>query len=97
MKLLPKKTFIKDNKKYINIVTTEYNGNEYAFTTKINEQTEEVTKEYNVFTEKNEEIIQVNDYDLLNKLLPIFQEKIDNELKSIMKGDNVRGDKNDIQ
>lgn len=87
MKLVPKKLFIKDNKQYIALVTTEYNGKEYAFSNRINENTEEVTEEYNIFTTDDDEIIEVNDYELTNKLLPIFQEKIENEVKNIMKDD----------
>ncbi len=88
MKLVPKKIFTKDNKQYITIVTTEYEGKEYAFSSRIDKETEEVTEEYNVFTTNNDEIIEVNDFDLVNKLLPIFQEKIENEIENIMKGDN---------
>ena len=88
MKLVPKKMFTKDDKQYITIVTTDYKGKEYAFSSRIDEKTEEVTEEYNVFTTDNDEIIEVNDYDLVNKLLPIFQEKIEHEIENIMKGNN---------
>ncbi len=88
MELVPKEIFTKDNEQYITITTTEYNGKKYAFSNRIKEETEEITEDYNVFTVENNEIINVNDHELINKLLPIFQENISNELKKIMKDDN---------
>ncbi len=88
MELREKKIFTKDNNQFITIVTTEYNGKLYAFSNKIDEENDTVTDEYNVFTTENDEIVYVNDKELINKLLPTFQEKIKNELEKIMKDDN---------
>lgn len=91
MELRVKKMFKKDDNQFITIATTEYNGKVYAFSNKIDEEKDEVTDEYNVFTIENNEIVYVNDKELINKLLPIFQEQIKNELEKIMKDDNDRG------
>ena len=86
MELALKKIFEKDGNEFITIAITEYNGKEYAFANKING--EQITDEYNVFTKENDEIVYINDHNLINKLLPIFQEQIRNELEKIMKDDN---------
>ncbi len=88
MELKQKEIFEKDGKQYIVVVTTIYEGHEYAFANRIEEEKEEVTEEYNVFTKENNEIVYVNDHELINKLLPTFQTQIKNELEKIMKDNN---------
>ena len=88
MELRIKKMFTIDDNQFITIATTEYNGKVYAFSNKIDEENDEVTDEYNVFTVEDDKIVYVNDTELINKLLPTFQEQIKNELEKIMKDDN---------
>lgn len=88
MKLKQKEIFKKDGKQYIVVVTTNYEGKEYAFANRIEEEKEEVTEEYSVFTVENDEIVYVNDHELINKLLPTFQKQIKSEIEKIMKDNN---------
>ena len=88
MKLALKKFFNKDGKKYITIAITEYDGKEYYFANRVEEEKEDMVNEFNVFTIENNEIEYVKDNNLINKLLPIFEENLKKEIEKIMKGDN---------
>ena len=88
MELIPKKTIEKDGHQFITITTTKHNDKVYALANKIDEKTDEITNEFNVFTIENDEIVYVNDYNLVNMLLPTFQKQIENEIEKLMKDDN---------
>lgn len=87
MELKQKEMFVKDDKHYIIIVTTNYDGKEYAFANRL-EEDDEASNEFNIFTKENDEVVYVNDHNLINQLMPIFQELVKNELEKIMKDDN---------
>lgn len=72
-----------DNKeKYVTMSVIKENGHEYAFANKFNNG--EPTEEYSIFTIIDNEITIVKDNNLINKLLPIFQKEIANELELIL-------------
>ena len=72
-----------DDEKYITLKVLNYEGVDYAFVNKLTSD-EEPTEELYVFTTKDDDIIKVTDVDLINKLLPIFQEKLEQEINKIM-------------
>lgn len=71
-----------NNEEYITMSVIKENDKEYAFANKFNE--DEPTDEYSIFTIVDDEITIVEDNDLINKLLPIFQEEIEKDLKEIL-------------
>lgn len=88
MKLEIADLITKEDGKYITLDVVEYAGKNYAFTNKLtNDEDEEPTEEFYVFTIINNKIEKVIDNDLIEKLLPIFQKNIENELKTIMESE----------
>ena len=66
------------------VMSVIQDGNiEYAFANKFNKN-DEPTEEYRVFTLEDDELEIVEDSDLINKLLPIFQKNIVEDLKEIL-------------
>lgn len=75
--------------KYITLDVTNYEGKNYAFTNKLtDDENEEPTEEFYVFTVINEKIEKITDENLINKLLPIFQKNLEIEFKKIMEDNN---------
>ena len=72
-----------DNVEYVTMSVIKENGKEYAFANKLNEE-EESTNEYRIFTIIDDEITVVENNNLINKLLPIFQKEIEKDLKEIL-------------
>ena len=72
-----------NNEEYITMSVIEENGHEYAFANKLN-QDGEPTEEYSIFTITNNEITIIGDNNLINRLLPIFQKEIADDLKKIL-------------
>ena len=73
-----------NNNEYIIMSVIKDNNNEYAFANKLAEVNKEPTNEYNIFTIIDDEIEIVEDNILINKLLPIFQKKLADELSDIL-------------
>ena len=73
-----------NNNEYIIMSVIKDNNNEYAFANKLAEVNKEPTNEYNIFTIIDDEIEIVEDNILINKLLPIFQKKLTDELSDIL-------------
>lgn len=69
---------------YVIMSVLNDNGNEYAFANKLDVNSNEPTAEYNIFNVINGEIVIVDDNNLINRLLPMFQNDIDKELKLIL-------------
>ena len=72
-----------DNVEYVTMSVIKENGKEYAFANKLSEE-EESTNEYRIFTIIDDEITVVENNNLINKLLPIFQKEIEKDLKEIL-------------
>lgn len=75
---------IDDNEKYITLSVLNYEGVDYAFVNKLTEEDEEPTDEIYVFTVLDDDIVKITDVDLINKLLPLFNKKVEEEIKKIM-------------
>lgn len=73
--------------KYITLDVINYEGKEYAFVNKLTEEDEDPTEELYVFTPTSEGTTKITDEELLNKLLPIFQENLEKEIKKIMESE----------
>ena len=72
-----------DNIEYITVSIIKEKDKKYAFANKLNDK-EEPTDEYRIFTTFEGEIIIVEDNNLINKLLSIFQKEIEKDLKEIL-------------
>ena len=72
-----------NNEEYVTMSVIKENDKEYAFANKLNDK-EEPTDEYKIFTIVDDEIIIVEDNNLINRLLPIFQKEIEKDLKEIL-------------
>lgn len=72
-----------DNSKYVTLSIINNNNIEYAFANKLNAN-KELVDEYKIFTIIDDKIITIEDYSLINKLLPMFQKEIANDLKEIL-------------
>ena len=72
-----------NNEEYVTMSVIKENGKEYAFANKFNDK-EEPTNEYKIFTMVDDEITVIEDNNLINKLLPIFQKEIEKDLKKIL-------------
>jgi hypothetical protein len=77
----------KDNKKYITLDVIKYNNKKYAFVNEVTEE-KETTENYFVFEANGLKTNTIIDIDLLNKLLPIFQKNLENEITNILKEEN---------
>lgn len=74
--------------KYITLDVIEYQNKKYAFMNKLDNE-EEPTSEYYVFTPKGDDDIEViADENLMNTLIPIFQDNLKKELEKIMNEGN---------
>lgn len=74
--------------KYITLDVINYEEQNYAFVNKLTEKTEDPTNELYVFDINGKTTKKVTDTKLLEKLLPIFQKNLENEIKNIMKSDS---------
>lgn len=76
---------IDDDEKYITLDVLEYEGVEYAFVNKLTSD-EEPTDELYIFTvdEDEEDIVKITDEELINKLLPKFQKRLEEQINKIM-------------
>lgn len=88
MKIEKADLITKTDGKYITLDVIKYEGKEYAITNKLtNDENENLTEEYYIFTVINNKIEKIIDNNLIEKLLPIFQNNIEQELKSIMESE----------
>ena len=71
-----------DNIEYIIMSVIIQDGNEYALANKFIK--EKPTYEYIVFKTNDGKIIMEDDSTIINKLLPLFQKNIDNDLNRII-------------
>ena len=76
---------IDDDEKYITLDVLEYEGVEYAFVNKLTSD-EEPTDELYIFAvdEDEEDIVKITDEELINKLLPKFQKRLEEQINKIM-------------
>ena len=76
---------IDDDEKYITLDVLNYEGNDYAFVNKLTGD-EEPTEELYIFTvdEEEEDIIKITNTELINKLLPMFQKRLEGQINKIM-------------
>ena len=86
MELIQKKIIEKDSKKYIILDVINYQEKKYAFVNKITDDEKNVTSEYYIFTSNQNDIFLLEDVELINKLLPIFQKNLE---KLIQKNINI--------
>lgn len=86
MKIETADLITKEEGKYITLDVINYEGKDYAIVNKLTEE-EEPTEELYVFTPTKESIEKIVDEELLNKLLPIFQENLEKEIKKIMENE----------
>lgn len=69
--------------KYIVLSIILENNTQYAFANKL-DTTEEPTEEYRIVSKVQEDYEIVTDEIIINKLLPLFQQKIKNDLNEIL-------------
>lgn len=72
-----------DNIEYVTVSIIKEKDKEYAFANKLNDN-EEPTDEYRIFTIFEGDLTIVEDNNLINKLLSIFQKEIEKDLKGIL-------------
>lgn len=69
-----------ETKEYIIVSTIKYNGVDYGFVNEINKKGAEEEK-YHIIYIENGNLTFLNDVELANKLIPLFQEEIKKDLK----------------
>lgn len=77
----------KDNKKFITLDVITYQNKKYAFVNEVTPE-KEPTEKYFIFEVNGLQTTPIMDIDLLNKLLPQFQKKLESILTSIVKEEN---------
>ena len=70
-----------EDKKYIILETITYENEKYAFTNEVKGE-EELTEDYYIFKILGNEIKLITNEELLNTLLPKFQEKLKETIKN---------------
>lgn len=71
-----------DNMKYIVLTSTHYLGVEYFFVNEL-DKNEEPTQSYFIFYKDNQQLKAVKDKDFFQYLVPIFQQKIKEEISNL--------------
>lgn len=69
---------LKNGRKYIISVEINYENKQYLLTNALDETKKVMVKEILIFQVDNNSVIPINDVDLLNKLIPLFKDKISN-------------------
>lgn len=72
-----------NNEEYVTMSVININNKKYAFANKFNDK-EQSINEYVIFTMIDNEITILEDNNLINKLLPIFQKEIEKDLRNIL-------------
>lgn len=80
MNLNKGKIFNLGDKEYIIVSTINYNETEYGLINEINDNEPEMEK-YHIINIENNKYIFLNDIELSNKLIPLFQKEIIKDLK----------------
>ena len=73
-----------EDKKYIILETITYKNEKYAFANEVKGE-EDLTEDYYIFKILGNEIKLTTNEELLNTLLPIFQEKLKETIKRELK------------
>ncbi len=71
-----------DYTKYIVLVSMHYLDREYFFVNEL-DQDEEPTQSYFIFYQDNQELKAVEDMELFHYLIPIFQQKVKEEISNL--------------
>ncbi len=69
---------LKNGRKYIISVEINYENKQYLLTNALDETKKVMVKEILIFQVDNNSVIPIDDVDLLNKLIPLFKDKISN-------------------
>lgn len=67
-----------NGKRYIISSELNYENKQYLLTNALDENKKIIVKEILIFQVDNNSVIPINDVDLLNKLIPLFKDKISN-------------------
>lgn len=71
-----------DDTKYIVLTSMHYLDREYFFVNEL-DQAEEPTQSYFIFYQDNQELKAVEDMELFRYLVPIFQQKVKEEISNL--------------
>lgn len=71
-----------DYTKYIVLTSMHYLDREYFFVNEL-DQDEEPTQSYFIFYQDNQELKAVEDMELFHYLIPIFQQKVKEEISNL--------------
>lgn len=69
---------LKNGRKYIISAEINYENKQYLLTNALDETKKVMVKEILIFQVDNNSVIPIDDVDLLNKLIPLFKDKISN-------------------
>ena len=73
-----------NGEKYIIVAVAEKNNKTYAFANRLDYLGTEPTDEYSIFTENNGRVGLVIDNQLIQELLPVFQQKVRSEIFNML-------------
>lgn len=80
-----------NGEKYIIIAVIEKNDKTYALANRLDYLGTEPTDEYSIFTENNDRVELIIDNQLVQELLPVFQQKVRSEVFNML-GNRVEDD-----